>query len=101
LRAAIPEDVLVLPAHGKPFRGAHPRIDAVIQEHEDRLDVLRSVCVNRQRAVDVFPAIYRRKINDRNRIMATGEALSHLNYLVRSGELSAEYQDEATWYQST
>lgn len=100
LRAAIPEDVLVLPAHGKPFRGAYPRIDAMIREHEERLETLRDFCVNPQRAVDVFPAIYRTRINDRNRIMATGEALSHLHYLARSGELIAEYRDEATWYQT-
>jgi glyoxylase-like metal-dependent hydrolase (beta-lactamase superfamily II) len=101
LRTAVPEDVLVLPAHGEPFRGAYMRIDAVIREHEDRLDTLRSFCVDRQRATDVFPAIYRSKINDSNRIMATGEALSHLNYLVYNGEMTTEYRDGANWYQST
>jgi glyoxylase-like metal-dependent hydrolase (beta-lactamase superfamily II) len=101
LRTAVPEDVLVLPAHGKPFRGAYMRIDAMILEHENRLDTLRSFCVDRQRAVDVFPAIYRSKINDSNRIMATGEALSHLNYLVYNGEMTTECRDGANWYQST
>jgi glyoxylase-like metal-dependent hydrolase (beta-lactamase superfamily II) len=100
LRAAVPEDVLVLPAHGKPFRGAHPRIDAMIREHEERLDTLREFCVQPQRAVDVFPAIYRSRIDDRNRIMATGEALAHLHYLVCAGELRAECRDQATWYQT-
>jgi glyoxylase-like metal-dependent hydrolase (beta-lactamase superfamily II) len=101
LRAAIPENVLVLPAHGKPFRGAHARIDTVIREHEERLDKLRDCCAQPRRAVDVFPAIYRSKIDDRNRIMATGEALSHLHYLVRAGELRAEYRNQATWYQTS
>lgn len=100
LRAAVPEDVLVLPAHGKPFRGAHERIATMIREHEERLDILREFCVEPQRAVDVFAAIYRTTIDDKNRIMATGEALSHLNYLVRASELRAEYRDEATWYQT-
>jgi len=98
LRAAVPEDVLVLPAHGKPFRGAHPRIATMIREHEERLEALRHFCVEPRRAVDVFPAIYRTKIDDGNRIMATGEALSHLHYLVTAGELTTEYRDEATWY---
>jgi glyoxylase-like metal-dependent hydrolase (beta-lactamase superfamily II) len=98
LRAAIPEDVLVLPAHGKPYRGAFSRIDAIIREHEERLETLRTFCVEPQRAVDVFPAIYRTKIDDRNRIMATGEALSHLHYLATAGEVTTEYRDEATWY---
>lgn len=100
LRAAIPDDVLVLPAHGKPFRGAYSRIDAIIGEHEDRLDTLRELCVEPQRAVDTFPSLYRTKINDKNRIMATGEALSHLHFLVRSGELVAEYRNESNWYRT-
>ncbi len=100
LRASVPEDVLVLPSHGKPFRGAYPRIDAMIREHEERLETLRTWCIDPQRAVDVFPALYRTRINDSNRIMAVGEALSHLNYLVRSGDLHTEYRDDTTWYQA-
>ena len=100
LRASVPEDVLVLPAHGKPFRGAHTRIDAMIREHEERLETLRSVCAGPQRVVDVFPSIYRTKIDDRNRIMATGEALSHLNFLVRNGEMKIDKQAGADWYQT-
>ena len=98
LRAKVPHDVLVLPAHGKPFRGAHTRIDTMIGEHEERLESLRRHCVQPQRAVDVFAALYRARIDDRNRIMATGEAISHLNYLVSAGELEAETRDEAIWY---
>ena len=98
LRRKVPEDVLVLPAHGKPFRGAHDRIDDMISEHEDRLDSLRSWCKKPRRAVDVFPALYRTKINDQNRIMATGEALSHLNYLVNSREMEAGMRNDAIWY---
>jgi glyoxylase-like metal-dependent hydrolase (beta-lactamase superfamily II) len=100
MRASVPEDVLVLPAHGKPFRGAYTRIDAMIQEHEERLDALRDVCRDPQRAVDVFPSIYRSKIDDKNRIMATGEALAHLSFLVRSGELLTDHRDDAIWYQA-
>lgn len=99
LRAMVPEDVLVLPAHGKPFRGAHERIDVIIEEHEQNLVRLHSACVEPKRAVDVFPALFKSKINDRNRIMATGEALSHLNYLVLAGELQVENRDNVNWYQ--
>jgi glyoxylase-like metal-dependent hydrolase (beta-lactamase superfamily II) len=100
MRASVAQDVLVLPAHGKPFRGAYTRIDAMILEHEERLEVLREVCTSPHRAIDVFPSIYRSKINDSNRIMATGEALSHLNFLVRSGELETENRDDAIWYRT-
>ncbi len=100
LREAVPEDVLVLPSHGKPFRGAHDRIDAIIQDHERKLDSLLSLCSEQKRAVDVFPALFKAKVDDRNRMMATGEALSHLNYLVRIGDLETEYRDDVTWYQA-
>ena len=30
----LPEDVLVLPAHGRPFIGAHKRLHALINHHE-------------------------------------------------------------------
>jgi glyoxylase-like metal-dependent hydrolase (beta-lactamase superfamily II) len=100
LRASVPEDVLVLPAHGKPFRGAHTRIDAMILEHEERLEALREVCSSPQRVVDVFPSIYRTRIDDKNRIMAAGEALAHLSFLVRSGEMLTSSRDNAIWYQT-
>jgi glyoxylase-like metal-dependent hydrolase (beta-lactamase superfamily II) len=99
LRAAVPEDVLVLPAHGKPFRGAHERIDVMIKEHEQNLVQLHAYCSEPQRAVDVFPALFKSRIDDRNRIMATGEALSHLNYLVLAEELQVENRDNVNWYQ--
>jgi len=101
LRATVPEDVLVLPAHGKPFRGAHERIDVMIEEHEQNLVKLHAYCAEPQRAVDVFPVLFKSRIDDRNRIMATGEALSHLNYLVLAGELQVENRDEVNWYQVT
>ena len=99
LRATVPEDVLVLPAHGKPFRGAHERIDVMITEHEQNLVRLHATCDEPKRAVDVFPALFKSRIDDRNRIMATGEALSHLNYLVLAGELQVENRDNVNWYQ--
>ena len=100
LRASVPEDVLVLPAHGKPFRGAYTRIDEMINEHEERLEALIGVCKTPQRVVDVFPSIYRTRIDDKNRIMSAGEALAHLSFLVKSGELIAESRDDAIWYQT-
>src|SRR5688572_28041139 len=36
----LPEDVLVLPSHGKPFRGAHERVGQLEQHHRDRLSEL-------------------------------------------------------------
>jgi len=99
LAARLPTDVLVLPAHGKPYRGAHARIAQLMRNHETRLDRLLSLCDTPHRVVDVFETLYNVPINDGNRIMATGEAIAHLHYLCRDGTMTVE-ADEAgvNWY---
>lgn len=100
MKARIPADVLVLPAHGSPFRGAHGRLDALIDEHLLGLDALLELCTQPRRAVDVFPALFKAKISDSNLIMATGEATAHLNYLLAEGLLQAETDARGVrWYQ--
>lgn len=99
LKRRLPADVLVLPAHGKPFRGAHYRLRQLAEDHGDRLDRLWNTCSEPMRVVDLFASLYRTTIDDNNRIMATGEAISHLNYLCESGDLIAETDsDHVTWY---
>ena len=90
LEEKLPEDVLVLPAHGKPFRGVHVRLEELRKEHADKLDALLSNSVRPRRVVDVYVDLFGAAINDSNRIMATGEAIAHLHYLVNSGDLVAE-----------
>jgi glyoxylase-like metal-dependent hydrolase (beta-lactamase superfamily II) len=100
LKHLLPADVLVLPAHGKPFHGAHARLDQLIEEHEGGLDKLRKICSEPRRALDVFPALFKSRITERNLIMAAGEAISHLNYLMEKGELSRSRDDDGVnWYQ--
>jgi len=102
LKTRLPEDVLVLPAHGKPFRGAHGRLDALVQEHLDGLDALLDFCKEPRRAVDTFPALFKSKISDSNLIMATGESVAHLNFLIEEGDLVAESDtDGVNWYRRT
>lgn len=99
IRERIPTDVLVLPSHGKPFRGAHERIDDVVGEHLQRLDQLQEFCATPRRAVDVFPALYRSKINGDNLMFATGEAIAHLHYLMSEGAVTAAADnDNVIWY---
>jgi len=102
LKASLPENVLVLPAHGKPFRGAHERLDALIDEHVLGLEKLLDHCKEPRRAVDAFPALFKSRITDSNLMMATGESLAHLNYLIDDGSLLAETDnDGVNWYQQT
>ena len=99
LQAILPEDVLVLPAHGRPFFGAHERLGELVDEHERGLEALRRLCRERRRAVDVFPALFKSRITGENLIMATGEAIAHLRYLVEDGEAFAEADAAGViWY---
>jgi hypothetical protein len=101
MKTCLPDDVLVLPAHGKPFRGVKERLDALIEEHETGLEKLRERCREPKRAVDVFAALFKSKITDKNWMMATGEAIAHLNYLIYEGEMEFEKDSNGMiWYQS-
>lgn len=100
LKTRLPEDVLVLPAHGQPFRGAHDRMDALVDEHFEKLDKLLDCCREPRRAIDTFSSLYRAPIRDDSMIMATGEALAHLNYLIDENAIIAESDsDGIIWYQ--
>lgn len=98
LEKILPDDVLVLPAHGKPFRGAHVRLEQLRKEHIDNLDKLLETANEPRRAVDVFEVIFNSKISDSNRVMATGEALAHLAYLCDTGDMVAENDSEGVTY---
>ena len=102
IKRAVPADALVLPAHNECFRGLHARIDALASGQQKALTRLRSSLDAPKRAVDVFGALFARKI-DENDVpllgMATGESLACLNYLTRRGEATREADAAGVaWY---
>lgn len=101
LKASVPADVLVLPAHNEPFTGAHDRLQALADGHEKALGRLKArLGEEPRRVVDVFPAIFGQKIGPDLIGLATGEALAHLNCLIRRGEaVRAAGPDGADLYQ--
>lgn len=102
VRARVPNDVLVLPAHNLPFRGLHARLDALEAGHARGLAALRAKLSVPQRAVDVFDALFRRPIDTRSLLsMATGETLAHLNRLIALGEATVEEDAQGVaWYRA-
>ncbi|MFQ5982029.1 MAG: MBL fold metallo-hydrolase [Woeseiaceae bacterium] len=101
LRDRISEDVVVLPAHGKPFRGAHTRLDRLIHEHDTGLHALQELCKEPKRAIDAFPALFKGKVTGSNLMFATGESIAHLNYLLNIGRMTVETDsDGVNWYRS-
>ncbi|WP_419720748.1 hypothetical protein [Phenylobacterium aquaticum] len=101
IKANMPDDVLVLPAHNDPFHGLHARIDHLIGGHERGLARLHKLIAEPKRAVDVFSVLFRRKIDQWVLGMATGESLAHLNCLISRG-LAERRTDEngVDWYQA-
>lgn len=90
LKATVPEDVLVLPAHNEPFRGAHTRLQALIDGHERGLERLQERLAEPCRVTDVFSVLFARPIGLDVVGMATGEALAHLNCLIARGLATRE-----------
>ncbi|WP_166267294.1 MBL fold metallo-hydrolase [Marinobacter caseinilyticus] len=91
LRAEIPNDVLVLPAHQECFMGLHNRIEALIAEQERSFELLRqSLRESPKRVVDLFELLFTRPISEDDPMifsLATGEAQACLNYLWKSREV--------------
>jgi glyoxylase-like metal-dependent hydrolase (beta-lactamase superfamily II) len=98
-RAALPEDMLVLPAHGFPFKGIHARLDKLAEGHHQQLDRLEAALREKEmRAVDTFGLLFGRPIDDSIYGLATGEAVAHLRYLERAGRAVLEIRDGVGWY---
>lgn len=85
----LPEDTLVLPAHGLPFRGIDTRVAALHQHHRDRLAELRDACGGAPKtAAEVLPVLFRRKLDSHQLYFAMGEAIAHLNRLLAEGAVT-------------
>lgn len=101
LRNLLPADTLVLPAHNEPFMGVHPRLDTLIREHETGLAAIVELCKTPRRAVDVFEPLFKSKITEATLMMATTEALAHLNYLIADGKIRRETDTHGVdWYRA-
>jgi len=82
----LPEDVLVLPSHGKPFRGAHRRVQELERHHEERLkELAESLSKKRQSAFELLGVLFRRPLDAHQTFFAMGEAIAHLHYLYYAG----------------
>lgn len=72
---------LVLPSHGRPFRGIHARVAELKAHHAARLEALAKVCDREKTAAELLPALFRREFKDYQLLFAMGETIAHLNHL--------------------
>ena len=89
--APLPEDTLVLPSHGKPFRVMHKRLAQLKAHHDERLaDVVAACRREPQTAADLLMVLFKRKLDLHQTTFAMGESIAHLHALWLAGALKRE-----------
>jgi glyoxylase-like metal-dependent hydrolase (beta-lactamase superfamily II) len=100
IRREVPEDTLVLPAHGEVFRGLHSRLDKLERGQNIAFDRLRRALSQARRVPEMFSALFARPISPEDvglLSMATGETVACLNYLYYRGEISRVLADDGAY----
>jgi glyoxylase-like metal-dependent hydrolase (beta-lactamase superfamily II) len=81
--AGLPADTLVLPSHGLPFRGLKRRLDDIAAHHAERLSQVEALCRRPVTGAAVADALFGHELDAHQRVFAVGEAIAHLNHLLR------------------
>ncbi len=101
LRDIVPQTTLVLPAHQEPFKHNPDRMQHMIDEHYQQLAELKAHLDKKMTAIDARRCMFNRKLDQVQKVLATGETMAHLRYLTQRGEV-IEQVDEVglTWFQA-
>lgn len=99
-KTLLPNDILVLPAHNAPFYGVQERLQELIDHHEDRMLILEENCIEPQRAIDLLPFLFKRKLEDFSLMMALGECIAHLHCLITRNRIERTLVDDIYLYRS-
>ena len=93
----LPEDTIVLPAHGLPFERLRERVDYILAHHDERLELLINNLESGKRAVDLLGTLFDRELDFFQSTFATGETIAHLNYLIHQGQVMREENEKGEW----
>ncbi len=88
---------LVLPGHKLPFYGLPFRLKQMAANHENALDRLRAHLAVPSTAAGCFQPLFRREIGAGEYGLALVEAVAHLNYLLRRGEVLRSMGQDGAW----
>ena len=78
----VPDETLVLPSHGLPFRGLHTRLDELAAHHEKRLSSLADLMTAPKTAHVLAQGLFSKAMAEGQTVLALGETLAHAHYLV-------------------
>jgi glyoxylase-like metal-dependent hydrolase (beta-lactamase superfamily II) len=87
--AGLPEQTLVLPGHGLPFRGLGTRTWELAHHHRERLATLRGLLAGRaaKTGMELTAGLFERAVAEGQGRHALSETLAHVHYLVGTGEV--------------
>ncbi|OEY66311.1 MBL fold metallo-hydrolase [Marinobacter sp. X15-166B] len=85
---AVSDQVLVLPAHERPFYGLHQRLTQLAEHHHGHLDAMLAELKNEKTTNELMAFIFPRARSAFDALMANGETLAHLNYLLGEGRIT-------------
>lgn len=105
----LPDDVTVLPSHGKPFGavsggqdgGIKVRLQQLRDHHQERLDETLQACTEPRSATQIMPVLFRRQLDLHQLTFAMGETIAHLNYLWHAGRLARLIQNDRITFVKT
>jgi glyoxylase-like metal-dependent hydrolase (beta-lactamase superfamily II) len=98
--AELPDDTLVLPSHGLPFRGVRVRVAALHKHHQDRMNDLVAALDTPKSAVETLPVLFRRPLDMHQTFFAMGEAIAHLNHGVETQRIRRIERDGTIRFQA-
>ncbi|MDP2034369.1 MAG: MBL fold metallo-hydrolase [Polaromonas sp.] len=95
---ALHADTLVLPSHGKPFRGLHTRIAQLHAHHRERLaEVMQACAASPCSGADILPVMFKRPLDLHQTTFAMGEAVAHLHALWFEGRLRRQLGQDGVY----
>lgn len=96
----LPNDILVLPAHNRLFYGVQERLQQLIDHHEDRMLLLEENCTTPQKAIDLLPHLFKRKLESYSLFMGLGECIAHLHCLMGRNRIERTLEKDVFLYRS-
>ena len=94
----LPPETLVLPSHGKPFRGLHARVDQLQEHHRERLEEVMAACTAKPcHAAELLELLFKRKLDLHQTTFAMGESVAHLNALWRAQKLKRHLDEDGVY----
>lgn len=93
----IDDEVLVLPAHGDPFRRLPIRLGQLRGHHEKRLQALTEALVEPHLAIETLPIMFKRELKGEQVVLGLSEAVAHLHYLIDVGALERHMGDDGRY----